>query len=194
MLLLTGQRLGEVLAMRWVDLDGDWWTVPSEATKNKRGHRVYLCAQTQGLLRTLRESGGSGKWVFPSPRTDTHVASVNKAVERFRGLSGIANWHPHDLRRTAATGMGDLEIPDSTIGLVLNHAAVGVTARYSRSSREREIANAWRMWGQRLEEIVRGEAPGDSAVRSQGELSNGELVEAGLAGPGFQPLGDGREF
>jgi hypothetical protein len=61
--------------------------------------------------------------------------------------------------------MGDLEIPDHVIGLVLDHAPIGVTARYSRSRRETEIARALGLWATRLEEILHGHAPAENVVR-----------------------------
>nr|MDP9121128.1 hypothetical protein [Acidobacteriota bacterium] len=60
------------------------------------------------------------------------IASLNKATERFRHLSGLPDWHVHDLRRTAATYMGDLGIPGPAVSRVLNHTVAGVTARYNR--------------------------------------------------------------
>lgn len=163
-LLLTGQRIGEVFALRWTDLDGDWWTIPAGVAKNKQEHRVYLSGQSKALLDELRSTGGGSSWVFQSPRTKTRLVSVNTAVKRYRRLSGISDWHPHDLRRTAASCMGDLEVPDSIISVVLNHAVAGVTARYSRSRREGEIARALGVWGTRLEEIVRGRQAGGAEV------------------------------
>src|SRR5215203_2179626 len=51
--LLTGQRVGEVLSMRWSDIDGDWWTVPY--AKNGLSHRVPLSPRAlQVLLETPR--------------------------------------------------------------------------------------------------------------------------------------------
>ena len=39
MLLLTAQRKQEVLAMRWTDVHGAWWTIPAGIAKNKLSHR-----------------------------------------------------------------------------------------------------------------------------------------------------------
>ena len=42
--LLTGQRGGELVRMKWadVDLDAGWWTIPATDTKNGEPHRVPL--------------------------------------------------------------------------------------------------------------------------------------------------------
>jgi integrase len=164
MLLLTAQRIGEMFTLRWSDIDGDWWTILAGVAKNKKEHRVYLSMESRAVLDELRSTGSP--WVFPSPRSRTRIVSVTTAVKRYRRLSGIPDWHPHDLRRTAASCMGDLEVPDAIISLVLNHAVAGVTARYSRSRREGEIARSLGQWGARLSEIVHGRgAEGGEVLR-----------------------------
>ena len=52
---LTGQRVGEVLTMRWADIDGDWWSVTT--AKNGMSHRVPLSPQT---LQVSPERHGGG--------------------------------------------------------------------------------------------------------------------------------------
>jgi integrase len=109
-LLLTGQRSGVVLTMRWDQLDSLWWTIPKEVMKNRLGHRVFLSDQTFKVLAGLRERNSRKKvpseWVFPSPRTKTHLVTVGNAVDRYHEKSGVVAWSPHDLRRTMATWMG----------------------------------------------------------------------------------------
>ena len=45
--LLTAQRGAEVMDMEWSEIDGDWWTIPGEKTKNGPAHRVPLTAPAQ---------------------------------------------------------------------------------------------------------------------------------------------------
>jgi integrase len=157
MLLLTAQRKQEVLAMRWVDVDGAWWTIPAGIAKNKLTHRVYLSAAALSLLRVLSELTGRSEWVFASPRRQgSAVASLNTAKRRFRAAAALHDWSPHDLRRTAATYMGRMGVPRSAIARVLNHADTGVTAVYDRSTGEPEIEDALRRWSNRLDEILHG--------------------------------------
>ncbi len=165
MLLLTAQREMEVLTMRWEEIEGDWWRVPAGVVKNKLGHRVFLSDLAVGLLQDLRESTGCKEWVFASPRLDGHITSLNTAKQRFRTLSGIHDWHPHDLRRTAATYMGRMGVSRAAIAKVLNHAEPGVTAIYDRSTGEAEVAHALRLWGQRLAELLSGREPADNVIK-----------------------------
>jgi len=48
--LLTAQRGIEVLSMRWSDIDGEWWTIPAEVSKNALPHRVPLSPQALAVL------------------------------------------------------------------------------------------------------------------------------------------------
>jgi integrase len=42
LVLITAQRPGEVSGMHTSEINGHWWTIPSERTKNGKEHRVYL--------------------------------------------------------------------------------------------------------------------------------------------------------
>jgi integrase len=155
-MLLTGQRKQEIVSLRWVDVHGAWWTIPAGVVKNKLAHRVFLSVEALQLLAALKESTGASEWVFASPRKQGKPLSwVNKAKERFREATGIADWRPHDLRRTAATYMGRMGISRAVIARVLNHAEKGVTAIYDRSTGESDIEFALVRWGERLTEIIR---------------------------------------
>ena len=56
LLLLTGARKSEVLAMRWADVDlgTDMWTKPGSSTKQKTDHEVPLSAPVRRLLSEIR--------------------------------------------------------------------------------------------------------------------------------------------
>ena len=66
LLLLTGQRRGEVAAMRWreVDLDGKVWTLPKERCKNGVEHVVPLSDPTVAILQGLPRIAGKEGFVF----------------------------------------------------------------------------------------------------------------------------------
>jgi integrase len=70
-LILTASRTGEVLGMRWeeVDLDGGVWTVPAERMKAHKIHRVPLPDRAIQILREMAELK-VGEYVFPGERKD----------------------------------------------------------------------------------------------------------------------------
>lgn len=53
--LVTAQRGGELLQMRWRDVDSKshFWTIPAEFVKNAHGHRVYLNATARAFLKSV---------------------------------------------------------------------------------------------------------------------------------------------
>jgi integrase len=65
MLILTGQRRGEVAEMRWseVDLEHGVWTIPAARSKNGQSHEVPLSVPAVSLLRSLPRFLASD-WVF----------------------------------------------------------------------------------------------------------------------------------
>ena len=69
LLLLTGARRGEVLGMRWADLDlaAGTWVKPGSETKQKREHRVPLSAPVRQLLTEIRDQQPKTlpEYVFP---------------------------------------------------------------------------------------------------------------------------------
>ena len=66
MRLVTAQRGGELLQMRWSDIDpkSHFWTIPGEFVKNAHGHRVYLNATARALLKDVPRREHA-IWVFP---------------------------------------------------------------------------------------------------------------------------------
>ena len=70
--ILTAARSGEILGMRWdeIDLDKKVWTVPAHRMKAGREHRVPLSQRAAGILAETRSKHRSGDFVFrrPAPR------------------------------------------------------------------------------------------------------------------------------
>jgi len=54
LILVTGQRPGEVIGMHTKEIDGKWWTIPAERSKNKKAHRVFLTDTALQLIGPLK--------------------------------------------------------------------------------------------------------------------------------------------
>lgn len=164
--LLTAQRGGEIKSMRWadVDLERNWWTIPAAQTKNGTLHRVPLSPMVVELLLAIREYSGGSEWVFPSPRLKgMPIENTKKAADRIVKVSGVAHV-PHDLRRTAATFMGEMRVDEFTIGQVLNHKRQTVTRIYNRHTYDDEKRAALEKWEARLRAILATPTNNQSAV------------------------------
>lgn len=82
LILVTGQRPGEVIGMHTSEIDGNWWTIPVERSKNKRAHHVYLTGTALDLIGPLKKLDSKTKemkpkgYIFPCP----HIGK-DKAIE-----------------------------------------------------------------------------------------------------------------
>jgi integrase len=149
--LITAQRGGEVVNMRWadVDLDTGWWTIPAEHAKNKLPHRVPLSPLARGILKPLRKNAGAdATYVFAGIRGTNHRHGALKGIS-------VEDLRPHDFRRTAASLMAGSGIPRLTIAKILNHVDRSVTAIYDRHSYDAEKRAALDWWGRRLTAIIK---------------------------------------
>jgi integrase len=109
-------------------------------------------------LKFACERASERPWLFPSPINTTEpirAKSAMRAVLRLRGGVGLTNIGTHDLRRTLATGLGDLGIPDEVIERVLNHAPRTVTGRhYNHAKHFEAMHQALESWERQLLAIV----------------------------------------
>ena len=143
LLILTGQRRGEVAGMEWSELDFEkrLWTLPRERVKNDRRHEVPLSPQAIVALEGLPRV--SDRFVF-SLNATSPINGFGKDKERLDDLSGMADWVLHDLRRTVASGMARLGVSLAVIEKVLNHVSgsfagiVGVYQRHEFAEEKRQ--------------------------------------------------------
>ncbi len=160
--LLTVKRSGEVVHALWSEFDADHtsWTIPREKAKNAQTDTVLLSPQARMVLDAIaRHDVGSGV-VFPSIRGGEPMAqtALARAVARNRDHFGLPHFTPHDLRRTAATGLARQGTDDKVLSKLLNHKVGGATPTYNRHAYQDEKLEALEKWGARLAELGLEEA------------------------------------
>lgn len=110
---LLFQRPGEMIAMRWEELDfelGEWIYTPPKTIKKTTcpdgiAHTVPLSKQAIGILQELHPLTGHGVYVFPSERRQGGHASagtINKALQ-IMGYDTSKEHCAHGFRSTART-------------------------------------------------------------------------------------------
>lgn len=159
-MLLTAQRRGEVCTMRWQDVDlvSGWWTIPAESSKNADPHRVPLTPRVLEILeRRADAKNRDERYVFSNHR-ETCVADRAKKAAAVLCNGGLSfHFRAHDLRRTAASYMGEAGVDRFHIAHVLNHRSVThstVTAIYDRYRYDKEKRAALDKWADVLAHIV----------------------------------------
>jgi integrase len=140
LLLLTGARRGEVLAMRWDDIEDDVWSKPPSSTKQKKPHEVPLSAPAIALLadirRRQRRAGTNSKFVFPGDGATGHIVELKKGWAQVTKAAGIDGLRIHDLRHSYASQLvsGGASLP--LIGALLGHSNPLTTNRYAHLFRD----------------------------------------------------------
>ena len=95
--------------------------------------------------------------LFPSPlRKDQGITgrAVSQALLSARETIGVENVTPHDLRRTASTGMASLGVPKFIREKVLNHTQGRLDKVYDQHAYDDEKRDALERWADRLTVIL----------------------------------------
>jgi integrase len=130
LILVTGQRPGEVAGMHSSEIDesGKWWIIPASRMKNNRPHAVYLTKTARELI------GEATGYFFPNPRDNSrpfHVNALSHATRRSFDVLGIEPYSPHDLRRTMNTIMTGCKIIKEYRERVLSHTLERLDGTYN---------------------------------------------------------------
>jgi integrase len=167
LILLTGQRPGEVSNMAWADIDGDVWIIPEGKSKTE-GNRVPLLPMAQEVLEMAKVYSGENPFVFPSSHNEGRpmtVRALSNAIRRHRSEIGITeHFSPHDLRRSLRTLLAQLGVDDVTAEKVLGHKLQGVLGIYNRYGYDDEKRSALSQWERSLKKIVGIETNGSAKV------------------------------
>jgi integrase len=156
LLLLTGQRREEIGGLQWseVDLAGGVINLPAARVKNNRPHQVPLSEPALAILAARRAGEPA---VFGRDGRDRFTNWSNTKAALDRRLPDLADWHLHDLRRTAATGMAELDVAPHIIEAVLNHASghkASVAGTYNRAKYTGQMREALDRWAAHLASLV----------------------------------------
>lgn len=162
LILITGQRPGEVCGLHTREIAGQWWSIPLERikTREKRDedHRVYLSPLARQII------GDVTGYLAPSADRTSEMTENALAYHVRRTVTstgkkpyyGLQRWTPHDLRRTMATGLASLGAPQEHIDAIQNHAIPGVSGIYNRYKYDREKQDWLVKWSEHLEKLIVG--------------------------------------
>lgn len=143
LLILTGQRRGEIASMEWSWIGEAEITLPAGFTKNKRAHSFPLSPMTMNVLEEFPESDGL---LFPARgHADRPFSGWSKSKPRFDKGIDVTDYTLHDLRRTFSSNMARLGTPIQVTEKLLNHVSgtvSGVAAVYNRYSYMDEMREA----------------------------------------------------
>jgi integrase len=177
-MLATCCRIGELSQahLSHINLASGTWRIPAENSKNDKEHIVFLSAFAVSIFKKLQKRSKQlgSEWLMPASNKPGAVCSksLSKQIgdrqrpgkKPMRGRSPLIDalvmpggkWTPHDLRRTAATLMGELGVRPDVIEKCLNHKEQNRLIRiYQRNSYSDEMRSAWHVLGKHLESLIK---------------------------------------
>jgi integrase len=165
MILLTGQRPGEVSNMRREHIVDGWWQMPGApvpalgwpGTKNGESHRVWLPTAAQALLDELDDSATTG-FVFPAARGRRAIWGLDGAMRAICAKLGVERATPHDLRRTHGSTVTALGFGRDAMNRIQNHKEGGIASVYDRHGYADETKRVMEAVAARITALVEGAA------------------------------------
>lgn len=154
LLLLTGQRRGEIVGLKWEEIDFVTARIlkAGVTTKNAKAHVTHLSAAAVQEFKELerRKKG----YVFTTTGT-TPVSGISRVKQRLDGLLGqeFEPWRFHDIRTAMATALAETGEPEAIVDRILNHVASGsapsaVARVYNQAEQLPQRANALDKWAE----------------------------------------------
>ena len=153
-------RPGELRHAEWSEfnLDEAEWRIPAEKMKAGVLHIVPLSRQALVVLREIQPLTGHGRYVFPSPRTDSRPMSSNAILSALRRM-GFAKeeMSGHGFRSMASTLLNEQGWNRDAIERQLAHAERNsVRAAYNYAEFMPERKKMMQAWADYLEGIKAG--------------------------------------
>lgn len=171
LLLLTGQRRGELALARWsdIDLNERTWTIPDENAKGGRGHVVPLSDWAVEEFAALKREAEGSQWVLAAGANHIDPKQLSRSVAKCHARfkkQGIAEFTLHDLRRTCRTGLSALKVEPHIAERVLNHVQPGVVGVYDRFAYLEEKRAALDKWATHLA-VMKEKALSNKAAKAE---------------------------
>ena len=149
--LLSAKRHGEILNLKWDDIDYDNQLISIHSSQEYRvkfgkDHKMSLSDSLKKLLKKIecyqRSKGIESDYIFVDENgnhlTERKVREVFKQAREIAELGDHITMHA--MRRTAATNLKQRGVPTSTIKGILNHADEKITSRYLGVPKDDEVS------------------------------------------------------
>jgi len=132
--LNTGMRRGEILSLKWADVDFGKSFILIEDSKSGRSRKVPM---NEFVYKTLKElPRTSDEHVFFNPETNDHIKDIKTSFRTACQRAEIRGVRLHDLRHTAASKMIEAGADLVTVSKILGHASIQMTMRYAHPTPE----------------------------------------------------------
>lgn len=128
----TGMRKGEIMSLRWKDINfsDEKAIIFLEKTKNGRPRSILITGLLLNLLQNRRANQRGDSLLFPSPNCPSRPIDIRSAWEKALDKAGIEGFVFHGLRHQAASCAATIENNPLVIGELLGHKTLQMTRHY----------------------------------------------------------------
>jgi integrase len=170
LVLLLGQRPGEIAHMRLEHVKDGWWEMPGTSvpelgwpgTKNGKSHRVWLPKAAQALLAELADDASTG-FVFQGAR-GRPARGLDAAMRAICAKLGVERATPHDLRRTHGSTITALGFGRDAMNRIQNHKEGGIASVYDRHGYAQETKRVMEAVATKIMALAEGHSAGGKVV------------------------------
>lgn len=148
--LNTGMRKGEILGLKWRDVDFEKDIIYLLDTKNGEKREVYLNELARKALIAVRKHLNS-PYIFCGPNGKPYT-NVRRSFFTALKKCGINDFHFHDLRHTFASQLVMAGIDLNTVRDLMGHKSIEMTLRYAHLSPDHK-KRAIEIFGRRMDTI-----------------------------------------
>jgi integrase len=128
LLVMTGCRRSEIIALCWSEVDGASSCLRLEDSKEGKSVRPIGLPVVETLEERRESSYGS--YVFPGHGDDNGFGAFANHWDKIIGCTSLAGVTPHVLRHSFASIANDLGFTEITIAALMGHAKGSVTSKY----------------------------------------------------------------
>lgn len=133
MALQTGMRKGEILNLKWDNIDFEFGFIEILESKSGKSRKIPI---SDKLLSVLNSIPKTSEYVFTL--NGNKIGDIKKCWNTALKNAGITNFRFHDLRHTVATRMVEKGIDLVVVKELLGHADISTTMRYAHAVPERK--------------------------------------------------------
>ncbi len=131
--LNTGMRRGEILSLKWENVNLSKRCIHIEDSKSGRSRDVPMNGLVVEAMSSIRQDS---VYVFYNPTTGEPIKDIKTAFKTACKNAKIKELRFHDLRHTAATRMVEAGVDLATVSKILGHSSIQMTMRYAHPTPE----------------------------------------------------------
>jgi integrase len=174
--LNTGMRRGEILSLKWEQVDFQAKEIKILKTKSGKPRIVDINSLLLKALTNLKGEIKGSQYVFLNPKTGKPYTKLHRSFKHACRRADIKNLRFHDLRHTFASRLIEKGVDIIRVKEILGHSSVKITERYTHSNQEErkkavellcdDLPKTGQKWGELLHGCDTGKSKRESVLVS----------------------------